>query len=91
MEKIHTLVKIIVFTAIGKMNRNSLHSVNIGEIGTVVSKPDGTYMMSFYTAKMNSGSIIMFISNDQLKENDKIKIYAIKKREDGYLLFGKKS
>ena len=53
MEKNHTLVKITVFTVTGKMNRNSLHSVNIGEIGTVVSKPDGTYMMPFYTAKVN--------------------------------------
>ena len=66
------------------------YSTEVGDIGTVISEPDGTYLMPFYKAKMDKGNIIMFVSNETLKINDRIEIYLIKKREDGYLLFGKK-
>lgn len=46
--------------------------------------------MPFYKVKMDKGNIIMFVTNDAIEKNDRIEIYSIKKREDGYLLFGKK-
>lgn len=63
---------------------------DIGDVGTVITEPDGTYLMPFYKAKMDKGNIIMFVSNDAIEKNDRIEIYSMKKREDGYLLFGKK-
>lgn len=67
------------------------HSTEVGDIGTVISEPDGTYLMPFYKAKMDNGKRILFVSNETLKIDDRIEIYSMKKREDGYLLFGKKT